>query len=158
MTEASMHRISAGLAACLVAVVTIGCGSVQAAHPGHQGQRSGTPAATPAAGRGQAGCRGAAAAITQADNGKTFCVKVGDTVAVLLHSSDSGRWLAPLASGGALKPVPSGEASLVKGVTGAWFAAVRPPRARAGWSRRIRCPGPIRSGSARRATASASRS
>jgi len=123
-----MHRISAGLAVCLVAVVTIGCGSVQAAHPGHQGQRSGTPVATPAAARGHAGCRGAAAAITQADNGKTFCAKVGDRVAVLLHSSDSGRWLAPLASGGALKPVPSGEASLVKGVTGAWFAAVRPGR------------------------------
>src|SRR5258708_40198247 len=113
MTEASMHRISAGLAACLVAVVTIGCGSVQAAHPGHQGQRSGTPAATPAAARGQAGCRGAAAAITQADNGKTFCVKVGDTVAVLLHSSDSRPWLPPPAARGALKPGPRGGAARV---------------------------------------------
>jgi hypothetical protein len=120
-----MRRISAGLAACLVAAVTAGCGTVQAASSGHQGQRSGTPAATPAGARGPASCHGAAA-ITQADNGETFCVKVGATVTVLLHSRDSSLWLVPLASGGALKPVPSGMASLVKGVTGAWFAAVRP--------------------------------
>lgn len=121
-----MRRMSAGLAACLVAAVTVGCGTVRAAPSGHQGQRSGTPAATSAGARGAAGCRSAAAAITQADNGETFCVKVGARVTVLLHSRDSSLWLAPLASGGVLKPVPSGMASLVKGVTGAWYAAVRP--------------------------------
>jgi hypothetical protein len=121
-----MHRLSAGLAACLVAVLAIGCGSVQAARSGPQGQRSSAPVASSAAARGPASCHGAAAAITQADNGETFCVKVGARVTVLLHSRDSSLWLAPLASGGALKPVPSGMASLVKGVTGAWYAAVRP--------------------------------
>ncbi len=64
--------------------------------------------------------------ITQADNGKTICVRVGGTVTVLLSSNDSSRWLQPLASGSALKPAPSGEGSLVKGVTGAWFTAARP--------------------------------
>jgi hypothetical protein len=121
-----MRRISAGLTACLVAAVTAGCGTVQAAPSGHQGQRSGTPAATPAGSRGPAGCHSAATAITQADNGETFCVRVGGTVAVLLRSGDSHLWLRPLASGSALKPAPSGDASLVKGMTGAWFSAVRP--------------------------------
>jgi hypothetical protein len=121
-----MRRISAGLAACLVAAVTTGCGTVQAASSGHQGQRSGTPAATPAGARGPAGCHGAAIAITQADAGKTLCVRVGGTVAVLLRSGDSHLWLRPLVSGSALKPAPSGAASLAKGVTGAWFSAVRP--------------------------------
>ena len=124
-----MRRISAGLAACLVAAVIAGCATVQAASSGHQGQRSGTPAATPAGARGPAGCHSAATAITQADNGKTFCVRVGDPVTVLLRSGDSHLWLRPLASGSALKPAPSGEASLVKGTTGAWFSAIRPGQA-----------------------------
>lgn len=123
-----MRRISAGLASCLVAGVTVGCGTVHAASSGHQGQRSGTPAATPAGAKGPAGCHSAATSITQADSGKTFCVRVGSTVAVLLRSGDSHLWLRPLASGSALKPAPSGEASLVKGMTGAWFSAVSPGR------------------------------
>jgi hypothetical protein len=119
-----VHRIQAGLAVCLVAAVTVGCGSVQApsAHPArHSAAAAGTRGSA-----GSPGCHGGASDITQADNGKTFCVRVGDTVAVLLHSGDSHLWLPPLASGSALKPVPSGEASLVRGVTGAWFSAVRP--------------------------------
>lgn len=123
-----MHRISAGLAACLVAAVTVGCGTVQATPAGHPGQRSGAPAVTPAGARAPSGCQGKAPSITQADNGKTYCVRVGGTVAVLLGSTDSSLWLQPLASGSALKPAPNGAASLVKGVTGAWFAAVRPGR------------------------------
>lgn len=119
-----MHRIQAGLAACLVAAVTVGCGSVQApsAHPA----RHSATAASARGSAGSAGCHGGASTITQADNGKTFCVRVGDKVAVLLRSGDSHLWLPPLASGSALKRVPSGEASLVRGVTGAWFSAVRP--------------------------------
>ena len=121
-----MHRISAGVATCLTAAVTVGCGTVQATSPGHQGQRTGTPAATAAGPRVPAGCQGGGSTITQADNGKTFCVRVGAVVTVMLRSSDASRWLQPLASSGVLKPVPSGEASPVKGVTGAWFSAVRP--------------------------------
>jgi hypothetical protein len=124
-----MHRISAGLATCLVAAVTVGCGTVTASVSGHPGQRSGAPAATPATparARVPSGCQAKAPRITQADNAKTFCVRVGATVTVLLRSSDFSIWLQPLASSGALRPVPGGEASLVKGVTAAWFAAVRP--------------------------------
>jgi hypothetical protein len=109
-----MHRFSAGLAACLVAAVTVGCGSVRAAPSAHPGQRPGCPGQPPA--------------ITQADNEKTFCVRVGDTVAVLLGSNRSSRWLSPLASSSALQPTPNGAASLAVGETGGWFTAVRPGR------------------------------
>jgi hypothetical protein len=109
-----VHRFSAGLAACLVAAVTVGCGSVQAAPSAHPGQRP--------------GCQGQPPAITQADNEKTFCARVGDTVAVLLHSDQSSRWLSPLASGSALQAAPNGAASLTVGETGGWFTAVRPGR------------------------------
>lgn len=114
-----MHRVSAGLAACVVAAVTVGCGTVQAPS-GHPGQRSGAPVTG-----ARAVCQREAPLITQADNGKTICVRVGGTVTVLLSSNDSSRWLQPLASGSALKRAPSGAASLVKGVTGAWFTATR---------------------------------
>ena len=123
-----MCRISAGLATCLAAAVTVSCGTVHAGTPGHQGGHSGSPVAAASGAERPAGCHSGATAITQADNGRTFCVRVGDEVAVLLHSNDSRPWLQPLASGGALKPVPSGEASLVKGTTGAWFSTVRPGR------------------------------
>jgi hypothetical protein len=121
--------MSAGLAACLGAAAIAGCGTVQAASPGHPGGHSGTPVGTPGGARLPAGCHSAAAGITQADNGRTFCIRVGETVTVLLRSDNTSLWLQPLASSGVLEPVPGGEASLAKGVTGAWFSAVRPGRA-----------------------------
>jgi hypothetical protein len=127
-----MRRFSAWLAlclgGCLGAAAVAGCGTVQAAAPGHQGGHSGTPGATPNGAVLPAGCHSAAAAITQADNGRTFCIRVGETVTVLLRSNNTSLWLQPLASSGVLTPVPGGGASLVKGVTGAWFSAVRPGR------------------------------
>jgi len=54
-----MHRISAALA-CLAVVVTAGCGTAQATTPGH-------PAPLP--------CPRASNVITQADSGKTYCVR-----------------------------------------------------------------------------------
>ena len=107
-----------------MAAVAVGCGSVRAPSA-HSARHSATPVSARGS-AGSAGCHGGASAITQADNGKTFCVRVGDKVTVLLRSGDSHLWLPPLASGSALKRVPSGEASLVRGVTGAWFSAVRP--------------------------------
>ena len=59
-----MHRISAALA-CLAVVVTAGCGTARATTPRH-------PAPLP--------CRRANNVITQADSGKTYCVRVGDQV------------------------------------------------------------------------------
>jgi hypothetical protein len=75
--------------------------------------------------RPPSGCQSAASLITQADNGKTYCVRVGDTVAVFLQSNEASLWLQPLASGSVLKPVPNGAASLVKGATEGSFTAVR---------------------------------
>src|SRR5260370_38381690 len=81
-----MHSVSARLAACLVAAVTVGCGTVAASHSesgahtaapataGNPGQNSGVPTASPAStvsppgtagpgsGRGPAGGQGAAPA------------------------------------------------------------------------------------------------
>src|SRR5450755_997253 len=110
-----MHGISAGVAACMVVAVTVGCGSARASHPG-----SAADAAAPAkmanpgktgvatAGRvgagARSGCRGAAAAgpvgktfvVTLAGNQKTYCVRVGDTLRVYLRGAGPGRWLRPL--------------------------------------------------------------
>jgi hypothetical protein len=49
-------------------------------------------------------------------------------VSVLLHSSQSSRWLPPLASSSVLRPTPNGAGSLTVGTTGVWFTAVRPGR------------------------------
>ena len=105
------RRISAVLAG-LAVVVTAGCGSARAAATGHP-----TPP-----------CLGAGNVITQADSGKTYCVRVGDQVTVILHSSQKDRWRAPLASGHVLKGVPNGAGALVVGATGAWYKATRPGR------------------------------
>jgi hypothetical protein len=141
-----MHRISAGLATCLVAAVTVGCGTVQAAQPGSAthtaapataGTTSGQPGAPTAGGasaRTPSGCRGAGPAvktlvITLAGNGKTFCVRAGGKLSVYLRSADSHLWLRPLASSSALVPKPNPAGTLARGVTGASFAAARPGQA-----------------------------
>jgi hypothetical protein len=107
-----MHRISAALA-CLAIVVTAGCGTAQATMPRH-------PAPLP--------CPRANNVITQPDSGKTYCVRVGDQVTIILHSTQKNLWLEPLASGNVLEGVPNGAASLVEGATGAWYQATRPGR------------------------------
>jgi hypothetical protein len=147
-----MHRISAGLAACLVATVTVGCGTVpaspsgSAAHTaasataGNPGQKSGVPTASPASpaspasARAPSGCQGPTPAgptakalvITLASNEKTYCLRVGDKLNVYLHGTDVNPWLRPLVSSDALMPTPNPALTLARGVTGASFAAVRP--------------------------------
>jgi hypothetical protein len=105
-----MHRIPAALAG-LAVIVSAGCGTAQATATGH-------PAPKP--------CPRANHVITQADSGKTYCVRVGDQVAIILHSTQKNLWLEPLASGNVLEGVPNGAASLVEGATGAWYQATRP--------------------------------
>jgi hypothetical protein len=104
-----MHRISAALA-CLAVVVTAGCGTAQATTPRH-------PAPLP--------CPRANNLITQVNSGTTYCVRVGDQVTIILHSTQKNLWLEPLASGNVLEGVPNGAASLVEGSTGAWYKATR---------------------------------
>jgi hypothetical protein len=107
-----MRRISAALAG-LAVVASAGCGTAQATATGHP-----TPA-----------CSRADNVITQADSGKTYCVRVGDQVAVILHSTQQKRWLVPLVSGHVLKGTPNGAGSLIAGATGAWFKAAKAGRA-----------------------------
>jgi hypothetical protein len=106
-----MHRISAVLTG-LAVVVIAGCGSAQATPPKHP-----TPP-----------CPRASNTITRADSGKTYCVRVGERVTILLGSTRQDMWLVPLASGHVLKGAPNGAGSLIAGVTGAWYRAARPGR------------------------------
>jgi hypothetical protein len=137
-----------GLATCLVAGVTAGCGTVTASQPGTSGhttaaggagQTHGTathspadarPASTrPASGGSLAGCPGGVSAqdlrITLASNGKTYCVQVGSELDVYLRGTVSSMWLQPLASSDVLRPIPNGAMSLPAGLTGASFSAAR---------------------------------
>ena len=107
-----MRRISAALAG-LAVIVAAGCGTAQATATGHP-----TPP-----------CPRANNVITQADSGKTYCVRVGDRVTVILHSStEKNRWRAPLVSGNVLEGVPNGAGTLVVGATGAWFKVTKAGR------------------------------
>src|SRR5487761_1148076 len=136
-----MHRISAGLATCLIAAATVGCGTAHAGQPGSPGHTgapatAGNPGQQPGV-RSASGCQGAALAgsaaqtlvITLAGNGKTYCVRGGGKLSVDLRSTDNHSWLPPLVSSGALVPIPDGANSLVKGLTAGLFAAVRPGQA-----------------------------
>ncbi len=126
-----MHRMSAGLAMCLVTAVTVGCGTVHTGQPGAPGHATaaGAPPAASASPRVASACQTRNSLITQADSGKTYCFRVGDTVDVFLRSTQADLWLQPLASSSLLKPVPNGAAALVAGATEGSFAAVRPGRA-----------------------------
>jgi hypothetical protein len=106
-----MRRISAALAG-LAVVASAGCGTAQATAAGHP-----TPA-----------CSRASNVITQADSGKTYCLRVGGQVAIILHSTQKKLWLVPLASNKVLKAVPSGAGALVAGATGVWYKAAKPGR------------------------------
>jgi hypothetical protein len=106
-----MHRFSVALAG-LTVMVSAGCGTAQATATGHT--------APP--------CPRANNVITQADSGKTYCVRVGDQVTVILHSTQKDRWKVPLASGHVLTGAPNGMGSLVAGATGAFYKAIKPGR------------------------------
>jgi hypothetical protein len=141
-----MLRISVGLATCLVAVASVGCGTVPAPHSDsgahtaipakatNQDVQPGVSTAGPASAGSSSGCQSLASngptakilVITLAGNAKTYCVRVGGTLRVDLRGTDSNPWLRPLVSGDALAPIAG--AVTIKGVTSASFAAVRPGR------------------------------
>ena len=147
-----MNFRSSGVAACLLAAVTAGCGTVTAsssgggAHPTTSAVRatasalhatasavstrqSQAPSALNASTAAPAGCqRPAGDVLTLASNGKTYCVKVGEKFDVYLRGTVASRWLVPLASSDVIRPVPNGALSLIAGLTGESFAGVRPGR------------------------------
>ena len=129
-----MYRISAGLAACLAAAALAGCATAPAA--GKPAQPPGAPVTivgTPAA------CL-QASTITLAGNGKTYCFRVGQKLDVFLRGTLASMWQEPRVSGNVLVGIPNGALSLVAGLTGASYAAVRPGRAVL-TSIRLPCPG-----------------
>ena len=135
-----MHRISARLAIWLVAFATAGCGTVTAQQPPaapsatvHNAGQTPVPTASPASTATPSGCQSPAPVgrgvktlvITQAGNGKTYCVRVGDKLSVYLRGTDAHPWLRPLADSNVLMPIPNPALTLARGVAAASFAAVR---------------------------------
>ena len=138
-----MNFRSSGLAACLLAAVTAGCGTVTASSSGggaHPTASSVLATASPTAAKqtqaptvvnastgARSGCpRPAGGTLTLASNGKTYCVRVGEHFDVFLRGTVASPWLEPLASSNMIVPVPNGTLSLVAGLTGESFAGARP--------------------------------
>ena len=140
--RASSARVAACAAAALaVAALAVGCGTSPAAGPSPAarapaldstgaGGQSGI-AAGPLGVRVRPGCQDAAVArpagrtivVTLAGNGKTYCVRVGDTLRVYLRARGTSRWQQPLVSGGGAVVTAPGAGS-----TPAGALAVRSPR------------------------------
>ena len=116
-----MNFRSSGLVACLLAAVTAGCGTATASSPAGGAQTTASSTGVPSSCQHPAGD-----VLTLASSGKTYCIKVGEKFDVYLRGTVASRWLAPLASTDAIKPVPNGALSLVAGLTGASFAGARP--------------------------------
>jgi hypothetical protein len=150
-----MNFRSSGLAACLLAAVTAGCGTVTAsssgggAHPATTAmsatasavhatasgaatasatKQSQAPSAGNASTGARSGCQHLAndSTLTLASNGGTYCIGVGEHFNVYLRGTLASRWLVPLASSNVIVGVPNGALSLIAGLTGASFAAARP--------------------------------
>ena len=138
-----------GLAACLLAAVTAGCGTVTAsssgggAHPtvtagqatasaahatASATKQSQAPGAVHASSGARSGCQHLAndSTLTLASNGRTYCIGVGEHFNVYLRGTLASRWLVPLASSNVIVGAPNGAMSLIAGLTGASFAGARP--------------------------------
>jgi hypothetical protein len=130
-----------GLAACLLAAVTVGCGTVTASSsgvgvhptasplPATASATAAKPSQAPDASNAgaQSGCQHLAndTTLTVASNGGTYCIRVGERFNVYLRGTLAGRWLEPLASSNVIVGVPNGAMSLIAGLTGASFAGAR---------------------------------
>ncbi len=122
-----MNLRSTGLVACLLAAVAAGCGTATASSPAGGAQTTASSTGVPSSTGVSSSCQHPAGdVLTLASSGKTYCIKVGEKFDVYLRGTVASRWLVPLASAGAIKPVPDGALSLVAGLTGASFAGVRP--------------------------------
>ena len=164
-----MNFRSSAVAACLLATVTAGCGTVAASSSG-DGATSTTSAVQATASAVQAtasaattrqsqppstvnastntsarsGCQSLAngTALTLASNGRTYCIRLGEHFSVFLRGTLASRWLEPLASSNVIVGAPNGAMSLVASLTGASFAGARLGRALI-TSVRPPCSGPI---------------
>jgi hypothetical protein len=102
-------------------VLAVGCGQLASTGSG--------PVSAPKA---QARCvtpklasPGGTLTITDKDNGKSFCIVTGTGVYVFLHGTPTHMWAHLHPSSAALQPRASGRMTLMRGVTGGYFVAMR---------------------------------
>jgi hypothetical protein len=128
--EAQMSYRSIGMAICLVAAATAGCGTAHASQPGTLAAKQSPASRTVVAGTAApASCQhpaGKSLVLTMTSKGKTICVRVGTRLEVILHGTRSQPWKEPVATGHVLTGVPNGAFSLPVGITAASYAAARP--------------------------------
>lgn len=119
---------SYALAAIIGASVVTGCSVQHANAGGRSGSASPTGSAQQAAARCSATPHrsGGTVTISNPANGKVLCLRTGTQLAVFLHGSQSRKWSQIRAASAVLRPVPNGSLTLMIGVTGAFFRAVRP--------------------------------
>jgi hypothetical protein len=67
--------------------------------------------------------------LTDADNGKAFCVPAGTGIYVFLHGSAGHMWSHLQPTSRLIAPRPSGVMSLARGVTGGFFGVSTPGKA-----------------------------
>jgi hypothetical protein len=79
--------------------------------------------------------------LTNADNGRSICVRRGTAVQVYLRGTQASRWSAIHASSVVLQPHANGHLLLALGVTGGSFIAAHPGSASL-TSTRLVCPTP----------------
>jgi hypothetical protein len=130
-----------------------GAGPPQAAAPsplpaGASSPPSASSPSPPPPGTQRAGtCHGGAAArlrvitLTNADNGRSVCVRRGTAVLVYLRGTQASRWSVIHPSSGVLQSHANGHLLLALGVTGASFVAARPGTASITSTRPV-CPTP----------------
>lgn len=117
-----------------VAAVTTACGQ-QRAPAGSGLSASPKVPMVPLAGgsggcqRAKAGAPGHMVTVGTSDNGKSLCVKPGTTLLVILRGTPDRTWAPIHASSRVLEPRGNGRLALQRGVTGAYFVAVRAGRA-----------------------------
>jgi hypothetical protein len=147
MRGSSARAAAWAVTALAVAALAVGCGTSPAAGPSRPartpapdrtgaGGQSGIAASGPSRARVRPGCQDAAVArptgrrivVTLAGNGKSYCVRVDDTLRVYLPARGTSRWQQPLVSGGGAVVTAPGAGSTPTGGTRGSFAAVRPGR------------------------------
>jgi hypothetical protein len=62
--------------------------------------------------------------VTEADSGRTRCVRVSQRIEIYLHGTVANLWSPITATGHQLQPTASGKLALPVGVTGAVFTAI----------------------------------
>ena len=133
LAAAAAIGASAMIAACGQQAGTAGVTSASSSGvPSASTTATASPSASPS-GAARAGCHGAIPVpaghtlnLGNADNGKSFCLPQGGTVLVTLRGTPARMWSPIHASSAVLAPRANGRLLLVRGATGAYFAAVQP--------------------------------